>query len=378
MVKTEKLQNQKIGNKEYVNKNCWLVNNLGYPPSERCKYCELKFRNCLFFQYLIISLALIVFFLLLSVIIEGEIPKLFAIAIFSLAAAYGYFFNTSTEKIIKAHFEQKKAKQALEKLARELERKVEQRTRYLRKANEQLKELDAAKSEFISIASHQLRTPLTVIKGYISMMLEGNFGVLTEAEIESLKKVFLSNERLIRLVENLLNISRIESGRLQFDFREADLNEMVKSVIDELSETAKKKNLILRYNQPAKPLPKIKIDDEKIRQVVINLVDNGIKYTNNGKVDVSLKRREDKIRFCVSDSGMGIKQEDMVNLFKKFFRGMGTSLIHTEGTGLGLYVARKMIEAHGGKIWAESGGKNQGSEFYFELPINNAIINAEK
>ena len=137
-----------------------------------------------------------------------------------------------------------------------LEKEVEKATRDLRKANNQLKKLDAAKSEFISIASHQLRTPLTVIKGYISMMLEGNFGVLTKLETESLEKVFLSNERLIQLVENLLNISRIESGRLQFDFQEVDLNKMVESVVEELSGNAKKKGLILQYKPPAEPLPK--------------------------------------------------------------------------------------------------------------------------
>ena len=249
-----------------------------------------------------------------------------------------------------------------------LEKEVEKATHDLRKANTQLKKLDAAKSEFISIASHQLRTPLTVIKGYISMMLEGNFGVLTKPETESLEKVFISNERLIQLVENLLNISRIESGRLQFDFKQVDLNEMVESVIEELSGNAKKKGLILQYKASIKPIPKIKIDEEKIRQVVMNLIDNAIKYTKQGSVTVKLEQTGKKISFSVADSGMGVRPEDMVNLFKKFSRGTGTSLIHTEGTGLGLYVARMMIAAHKGKIWAESDGVGKGSRFCFELP----------
>ena len=250
-----------------------------------------------------------------------------------------------------------------------LEKEVEKATRDLRRANTQLKKLDAAKSEFISIASHQLRTPLTVIKGYISMMLEGNFGALTKLETESLEKVFLSNERLIQLVENLLNISRIESGRLQFDFKEVDLNNMVESVIEELSGNAKKKGLILQYKSPTKILPKIKIDDEKIRQVIMNLVDNAIKYTKQGSITVKLEQHEKKIKFSVADSGMGVRPEDMINLFKKFSRGTGTSLVHTEGTGLGLYVARMMIAAHKGKIWAESNGEGKGSKFCFELPV---------
>jgi len=250
-----------------------------------------------------------------------------------------------------------------------MEKEVEKATRDLRKANVQLKKLDAAKSEFISIASHQLRTPLTVIKGYISMMLEGNFGALTKPETESLEKVFLSNERLIQLVENLLNVSRIESGRLQFDFKQIDLNNMVASVVEELSGNAKKKNLILQYKPPAEPLPKFKLDEEKIRQVVMNLIDNGLKYTKQGSITIKLELVNNKVKFSVADSGMGIRPEDMGNLFKKFSRGTGTSLIHTEGTGLGLYVARMMVEAHHGKIWAESDGEGKGSRFCFELPI---------
>ncbi len=250
-----------------------------------------------------------------------------------------------------------------------LEKEVERATRDLKKANIQLKKLDAAKSEFISIASHQLRTPLTVIKGYISMMLEGNFGPLTKPEEESLGKVFESNERLIQLVEDLLNISRIESGRLQFNYKETDLNKMAESVVDELSTNAKKKNLILEYKAPAEALPTLKLDDEKVRQVVMNLVDNAIKYTKEGKVTVTVEQAGNKLHFCVADSGMGIKPEDMPNLFKKFSRGTGTSLIHTEGTGLGLYVARMMIEAHKGKVWAESDGVGKGSKFCFELPV---------
>ena len=250
-----------------------------------------------------------------------------------------------------------------------LEKEVEKATHDLKKANVQLKKLDAAKSEFISIASHQLRTPLTVIKGYISMMLEGNFGQLTDSEKESLEKVFESNERLIQLVENLLNISRIESGRLQFNFEEVDFSKMVASVVEELSGYVKKKNLRLEYKPPAKPLPLVKLDEEKIRQVVMNLVDNAIKYTKQGGITVRVEQSRENITFCVSDTGMGISEADLANLFKKFSRGSGTSLVHTEGTGLGLYVASIMIESHQGRIWAESAGEGKGSKFCFALPV---------
>jgi signal transduction histidine kinase len=252
---------------------------------------------------------------------------------------------------------------------KKLKKEIRLATKELRQANEKLKKLDQAKSEFISIASHQLRTPLTVIKGYVSMMLEGSFGKILPEQKDSLKKVFQSSERLIHLIENLLNISRIESGRLQFSYEMMNFEELVENVIEELETTAKKKKLKLIYKKPKKTFPKVRIDREKIRQVIMNLIDNAIKYTEKGEVEIELKLIKNKIFFSVSDSGMGIEKGDMLNLFKKFSRGQGTSVIHTEGTGLGLYVARQMIENHKGKIWAESEGKGKGAKFIFELPI---------
>jgi signal transduction histidine kinase len=235
--------------------------------------------------------------------------------------------------------------------------------------NEKLKKIDQAKSEFISIASHQLRTPLTVIKGYISMMNEGTFGVLPPGLKDALGKVYISNERLIKLVEELLNVSRIESGKLRYVFESRQLLDLVSSICNELKGHAAAKGLKFELVRPEVDLPSVMMDEEKMRQVIMNLIDNAIKYTNKGSVTISLKKQDERILFSVSDSGVGIKPDDMQNLFKKFSRGTGTSLIHTEGTGLGLYVARQITEAHGGKAWAESAGEGQGSRFYFYLPI---------
>ena len=188
-------------------------------------------------------------------------------------------------------------------------------------------------------------------------------------EKESLEKVFQSNERLIKLVGDLLDISRIESGRMRFNFIETDLGKITTSVINELFIYAKKKNLRLEYRQSAESLPLAKMDEEKIRQVIINLIDNAIKYTKQGEVIVKVELINKQIRFSVIDSGVGIKQENIINLFKKFFRGKTAFLINTEGMGLGLYVARVIIEQHHGKIWAESKGEDKGSKFCFELPV---------
>jgi signal transduction histidine kinase len=253
--------------------------------------------------------------------------------------------------------------------SKKMEEEVKRATVDLRTANEKLKKLDAAKSEFISIASHQLRTPLTVIKGYISMMVEGSFGPLSNPIKDSLEKVYTSNERLISLVENLLNISRIESGRLKFNYQTLQFEDVVGSVVEELTNNAKDKGIDLEFKKSKNNLAKVTIDVEKIRQVLMNLIDNAIKYTDKGSVLVTLDRKNDNLVFCVKDNGMGILPDDLPKLFKKFVRGQNAMLTHTEGTGLGLFVAKQMIESHKGKIWADSEGENKGARFCFELPI---------
>jgi signal transduction histidine kinase len=259
----------------------------------------------------------------------------------------------------------------IKNFSKKLQLEVEKATEGLIQANARLKQLDEAKSEFVSIASHQLRTPLTVIKGYVSMILEGNFGRINNSQKDSMEKVFASNERLIHLVENLLNISRIESGRLHFNFETTRLENLVGSVVDELKTYAKKKGLKYKFVKSRKKLQKTKIDQEKMRQVILNLIDNAIKYTKKGGITISLSEEDDNLKICVEDTGMGIKTEDLSDLFEKFSRGTGTALIDTEGTGLGLFVADQMVKAHKGKIWAESKGTGKGSRFCFTLPITD-------
>lgn len=259
--------------------------------------------------------------------------------------------------------------------AETMKQEVIKATKDLRRLNQQLKRLDAAKSEFISIASHQLRTPLTAIKGYVSMVMDGDFGPVNHDLEEPLKRVYLSNQRLIDLVENLLNISRMESGRMQYYFEPVDLVEFVDGLIKDLQILADRKGIYLKYNKPTKPLTKFFADQEKLRQIVMNLIDNAIKYTKVGGITIAVKEeentatREKKLIFIVQDTGMGIDPADLPLLFQKFERGKGVSLVHTEGTGLGLYVCKQLVEAHKGRVWAESEGKGKGSRFIAEFPV---------
>lgn len=241
-------------------------------------------------------------------------------------------------------------------------------------ANQRLKELDMTKSEFISIASHQLRTPLTAIKGYISLILEGSYGKVPAVIQDVLNKVYTVNSRLVQLVEDLLNISRIEAGRIQYDFELTHLEPLVAGVVDMFLLVAKSKNLTLKIQLPKEPLPQLTIDPNKIKEALSNIIDNALKYTKEGGVTVSVSADVDTVRIIVADTGIGIHPGDHSRLFEKFTRSKETSRMVVSGTGLGLYVGKSFVEAHGGKISAESDGQDKGSRFIIELPIINPKI----
>jgi signal transduction histidine kinase len=234
---------------------------------------------------------------------------------------------------------------------------------------QEIEKIDKAKSEFISIASHQLRTPLAAVKGYISMILEGTYGQLSEKLSKPLKNVFQSNERLIRLVNDLLNLSRLDAGKIEFSPKLTSLEKMVSDIVEELRINAEKKGLYIKMVKPSKSLPKIMVDQDKLRQVILNIVDNAIKYTKEGGITFELKKLDEQEEIKVADTGEGMDKRELNGLFQMFSRATAGTQLHTEGAGLGLYVAKQFIEMHGGKIWAESPGKGKGSTFIIQLPI---------
>jgi len=287
----------------------------------------------------------------IAVILAGEIfvfetiqAKFLGSGIFFLFCIFGYILIKTTNQ--------------------EIERRQE-----LQKAYAELEKLDKAKTEFVSIASHQLRTPLAAVKGYVSMLLEKSYGTLTEKMEKPLKNIYDSNERLIKLVNDLLNFSRIESGKIEIKLEETSINEVIVNTVEELKGLAEKKNLYLRFEKPEKDLPKIPFDAEKIRQAISNIIDNAIHYTTKGGITVRCKIENNKCKIEISDTGEGMTKEEIIGLFNSFNRGTAGTRFWTEGAGLGLYVAKKFVEIHNGRIWAESRGKEKGSVFYIELPI---------
>ncbi len=293
--------------------------------------------------------------------IQNPTNRILNAVTFCLALGFGYFLVRSVKLEVQR-------KEELENLSTQLAT-----------ANDKLHALDKTKSEFISIASHQLRTPLTAIKGFISLLLEGTYGQVADAQRPALEKVYISNERLVQLVEDLLNISRIEAGRMEFDFQEARIEDLADEAVKTLELSAKAKGLYLEWKKPDKPTAKIKIDVTKIKEVISNMVDNAIKYTQKGGVtarieqgsfyDHNARSQKTVVRMIVSDTGIGMDKEELEIIFNKFERGKEISHYHTDGTGLGMYIGKKIIEAHRGRIWAESEGKGKGSKFILELPV---------
>jgi signal transduction histidine kinase len=235
--------------------------------------------------------------------------------------------------------------------------------------NARLRELDNAKTEFISIASHQLRTPLTSINGYCSLVLEGTYGAVSDAVKEVVHRIMISNNRLVGLVENLLSVSRMESGRMEYQMEAFRLEDILRELIDSFAFTAKNKHLELSFDGPSEPLPTLLLDKQKMQEVFSNLIDNAIKYTNEGSVRVSVSRNPKTGRICavVKDSGIGIPQDEKQYLFAKFSRGKDINRLHANGTGLGLYVAKAIVEAHKGTIRIESEGAGKGTSFIVEF-----------
>ena len=239
----------------------------------------------------------------------------------------------------------------------------------LARTNERLRVLDQRKSEFVSIVSHQLRTPITAIKGYTSMILEESYGPVPDPIKAPIEKVFFSSKRLAEMVDDFLDLSKIEQGKMSYNFTSVDVKEMLMDIAEEFTPVAKKKNLGLTFTTIGEGVFIVTADKGKVRQIFTNLIDNSIKYTPEGGISISLEKNSGRgtVVVQIKDTGIGLSQDDIHHLFGKFTRGEGGQKEYTEGSGLGLYVAKKILEAHHWKIWVDSPGIGKGAEFTVEL-----------
>jgi len=246
--------------------------------------------------------------------------------------------------------------------------KIKELANDLKKVNKRLKKLDKQKSEFVSIASHQLRTPIASLKGYSSMILEGTYGPVSKQVGEVVGRLFQSSQSLAMIIDDFLNLSRIERGKIEYTFSTKDVKPVLKQVINEITPRVEQKGLAISFSVTKAKKFIANIDAEKIHQVFSNIIDNSIKYTPTGSIKVELSKIENNILIKITDTGIGIPKGSEEDLFKKFKRLGNANGESVKGTGLGLYLAKEIINAHMGKIWAESKGKGKGSTFFIEIP----------
>lgn len=244
--------------------------------------------------------------------------------------------------------------------------KLEILTKDLQAANEKLIKLNKLKSEFLSFAAHQVKSPMSVVKGYATLILDGTLGPASKKIKDVAQKIKSAANRMIGLINNLLDSRRIEEGRIEYNFEEINIVDIVKNLIEELRPLADEKKLELNFMAKEKDLKAI-IDVQKFSQAIQNLIDNAIKYTSQGWIKVSIAKEDGGILIVVSDSGLGISKDLMPKIFGEFERGTFTDKTMS-GTGLGLYIAKQIVLVHKGTIWAESEGEGKGSKFFVKIP----------
>lgn len=296
------------------------------------------------------------FILLLSLLLVRTIEnaRLIAFGTLILFSIIGFLLVRNIKQEVKQ-------KEEIEELASKLE-----------KVNERLKELDKAKSEFISIASHQLRSPVTAIRGYASLLLEGSYGEIPSQAIEPLQRITESSKLMASEIEDYLNISRIESGTMKYNFSDFNLCTETEKICDDLRSEAMRRGLVLLFRTDVRSGGIVTADVGKTVQIVQNLITNAIKYSEHGVIKVIV--RDDVVRkkmyVEVIDEGIGMSKETLMILFQKFERAKNANVVNIHGTGLGLFVALKMAEAMNGMVCAYSEGEGKGSRFTFVLPLS--------
>lgn len=302
-------------------------------------------------QFLVSSLGILILGILFVQTLERV--RIIAVITFILTVILG----TVLIRSIKRDLEQKSQ---IEKLAGNLAR-----------ANDKLKQMDKLKSEFVSIASHQLRSPITAISGYASLLREGTYGEVTNKMREPIERIEQSARMMAISIEDYLNVSRIEAGNMKYNLSDFNIADQAEHICDDLRPEALKRGLVLLFRKRVESKAIVNADIGKVQQIIHNLINNAIKYTEKGAITVYVHEdlKAKKIYVDFLDTGIGMNTETLHSIFQKFERGDKANTVNVKGTGLGLYVAQKMAEAMNGTITAHSEGEGQGSRFTLELPL---------
>jgi len=329
---------------------------------------------------------------------EGDILFLAAYAVLYIVTAIVFAFNyhlVKPVKIFQAHrpltepIEIGDEKKAQDQWIAKMNEKLEQANRQLHSkelelklAKQQLEKLEQAKSKFISVTTHQLRTPLSAIKWTFNMMLSGQLGQVTDDQQTFLSKGYESTQRMISIVNNLLNLDHIGTDQSELSTAMVKLPELIEKVAFEFENQLESKQISLIIKKPDREMPEVEIDPSQIRMVLENLIDNAIKYTKK-EGQVTIKIKDDRINsvnpsmeIVVEDSGIGIPEEEQKKIFHKFFRASNAVSVEPDGTGIGLFIAKDIIERHGGTMWFESVAQ-KGTSFHLTLPLRQEKLKVD-
>lgn len=302
--------------------------------------------------------------------------ELFASDLYYISGAFVACFIAEIFLFLRAVEKYIRKAEEMEVIGREQEKGAQMLVRRdleLTTANERLRKLDEIKSGFISVVAHQLRTPLSGIKWTLNLLISGDMGPLATEQKTFLMKAYESNDRMISLVNDMLGADRIESGKVRYVFQPVLLGDVIDNVLFELLPQAKAKGLSIRFAPNHADVPKVKADPEKLRAVFQNLLENSIKYSRTGgTVEIGMDvTPENEIRVSIKDDGIGIPREQQKNIFERFFRAQNAIKLETDGSGLGLFIVKSIIERHGGHISFES-EEGRGVTFYFTLPVDTS------
>ena len=257
-----------------------------------------------------------------------------------------------------------------------LQQRIDAATAELRTSNTQLRHLDKTKDEFLSMASHQLRTPLTSVKGYLSMVLEGDAGKVSAMQKQLLGEAFTSSERMVHLIHDFLNVSRLQTGKFMLELHPYDIAKLVDEEVRSLQRAAEVRNMKLDFVNNIGELM-MRIDENKIRQVVMNFIDNALYYSHpDSTITIRLSRTDDDIELRVIDTGIGVPKGEQAQLFSKFYRASNARKQRPDGTGVGIFLAKKVVTEHGGDVLFES-VEGKGSTFGFTLPVKKLSLDKE-
>lgn len=328
----------------------------------------MLFTSAIFYaivRYRLFNLKLIaveaVIFILASLLIvnlilsQGVLGRLMAVGLLFLTFVLGYYLSHTIRKDVKQ-------REHLRDLAKTIS-----------KTNEKLEVLDTQKTEFISLASHQLRTPLTAMTGYASMLIEGSFGALEGDVKTAVKEILEESQVLGRAVENLLVVSRIEQGRVQYNYGETGFRLLVRQIFESWFPLAQQQGVEMTFESQGASRYEVWGDEEKLKLTVTNIIENALQYTQDGYIRLTLSQKKGKLRLSISDTGRGMSPEELTRAFQNFKdNNTDRRELQTQRgfkADMGLYISKEFIKAHGGGIWCESPGRGKGSTFFIELPI---------